>query len=147
MCCLASFLDRRSAVRSSVTSRAPIRRSSPWRSSCGSVSEGQLEGGLVTDLVLDDILDERGTRGLVLYTRMGNRLIIGRPEDQRFGITLEVKARELVHAIRCQGDLTQVAMINVRFGQAFYTLHAPTPPTAGAAAVRPTSSPGAPGKP
>jgi hypothetical protein len=84
--------------------------------------EPQLDAGLLTDIHLDDDLDLKGQRGIVLYTRTGSRLIWGLPGDAQFGIDRERKARELVHTIRCQGDLTRIAAINVRFKKAYFTL-------------------------
>jgi hypothetical protein len=83
--------------------------------------EPQLEQGLITDVVLDDALDDRGARGIVLYTRQGSRLIWGDPGEERYGVNAEAKARDLVHTLRCQGDLARVATINVRFSQPFFT--------------------------
>ncbi|MBA3707376.1 MAG: hypothetical protein H0W83_00990, partial [Planctomycetes bacterium] len=84
--------------------------------------ESQLERGLVTDIVLNDTLDDRGSRGIVLYTRQGSRLVWGDPAEERYGVRADDKARELVHTIRCQGDLGRIAMINVRFNQPFFVL-------------------------
>ncbi len=84
--------------------------------------EGQIEPGLVTDVLLADRLDEVGTRGIVLRTRLGARLVWGRPGEERFGVDPDGKARELVRTVRGQGDLNRIAEINVRFKEAFYTL-------------------------
>jgi hypothetical protein len=84
--------------------------------------EGLLEPGLVTDIHLWDVLDPAGTRGIVLLTRGGSRLVWGRPDEERFGRDTAAKARDLVHTIRCQGDLSRVATINVRFAKPFFTL-------------------------
>jgi hypothetical protein len=84
--------------------------------------EPQLERGLVTDIVLNDALDERGSRGIVLYTRQGSRLVWGAPTEERYGVRVDDKVRDLVHTIRCQGDLGRIAMINVRFNQPFFVL-------------------------
>jgi hypothetical protein len=85
--------------------------------------EPQIEPGLVTDIHLYDYLDAKGLqRGIVLYTRQGSRLIWGRPSEERYGVRPEDKARDLVHTIRCQGDLGRVAAINVRFKQPFFVL-------------------------
>lgn len=83
--------------------------------------EPELETGLVSDIVLNDPLDERGARGIVLYTRHGSRLIWGDHEEERYGVRAEAKARDLVRTLRAQGDLTRVATINVRFNQPFFT--------------------------
>jgi hypothetical protein len=84
--------------------------------------EPLVESGLITDIVLGDLLDSRGAKGMVLYTRYGSRLVWGAPGEERYGVDVDTKARELVHTLRCQGDLSRVATINVRFGQPFYTL-------------------------
>jgi hypothetical protein len=83
--------------------------------------EPELEPGLVSWIQLDDQLDERGARGIVLYTRQGSRLIWGDPDEQRYGVKAEAKARDLVHTIRCQGDMSRVATINVRYSQPVFT--------------------------
>lgn len=84
--------------------------------------ERQLEAGLVTDIHLDDRLDLQDQRGIVLYTRQGSRLVWGRPTDIRFGVDREDKVRDLVHTIRCQGDLSRIATINVRFKEPIFTM-------------------------
>jgi hypothetical protein len=85
--------------------------------------EPLIEPGLITDIHLYDALDSSGSqRGIVLYTRQGSRLIWGRPGDERFGVKNDDKIRDLVRAIRCQGDLNRVAAINVRFHQPFLVL-------------------------
>ena len=93
--------------------------------------EAGLEG-LVTDIAAAEPLDEIGTRGIVLLTAPGARLVWGRPGEERFGIEPERKAANLLYAVRSQGDLTRVATINVRFAEPFYTLRtAPVPPPSG----------------
>lgn len=84
--------------------------------------EKQLEPGLVTDIRLDDPLDLKDQRGIVLSTRQGSRLLWGHPDDTKFGIDPERKVRDLVHTIRCQGDLSRIATINVRFRDPVFTL-------------------------
>ena len=84
--------------------------------------EKQLEPGLVSDIRLDDALDLKDQRGIVLVTRQGSRLVWGLPDDVRFGIDPERKVRDLVHTIRCQGDLSRIATINVRFKDPVFTL-------------------------
>ena len=84
--------------------------------------EKKLEPGLVTDIRLDDALDLKDQRGIVLVTRQGSRLVWGLPDDTRFGIDPERKVRDLVHTIRCQGDLSRIATINVRFKDPVFTL-------------------------
>jgi len=104
--------------------------------------EPQVEKGLISDIVLNDALDPlpappaavpgqppiptqipAGTpRGLVLYTRQGAKLIWGRPGDERFGVQADDKVRDLVHTIKCQGDLSRIERINVRFKEPFYLL-------------------------
>ena len=90
--------------------------------------EPMLEQGLVTDIHLDDALDQSGhQRGVVLYTRQGTRLIWGRPGDERFGVYRAQKINDLVRTIRCQGDLRRIALINVRFAQPFFVLRSADP--------------------
>ena len=85
--------------------------------------EPQIEPGLITDINLYDALDSNASqRGIVLYTRQGSRLIWGRPGEERFGVKADDKIRDLVRTIRCQGDLSRVAAINVRFHQPFLLL-------------------------
>ncbi len=84
--------------------------------------EPQIEKGLVTDIALNDPIDDRGTRGVVFYTAAGTRLIWGRTEEARYGLSTDDRVRDLVHTIRCQGDMGRVAEINVRYRQPFYTL-------------------------
>jgi hypothetical protein len=100
--------------------------------------EPQVEPGLVTDIHLHDVLDKRGvSRGVVLYTRHGSRLIWGRPGEERFGVREEDKVRDLIHTIRSHGDLGRIAAINVRFKEPFSELRTAVLP---AAAVRPAAS-------
>ena len=61
-------------------------------------------------------------RGLVLYTRQGAKFIWGAPGEERFGVQSEDKVRDLVHTIKCQGDLSRIERINVRFKEPFYLL-------------------------
>ncbi len=84
--------------------------------------EAQVEPGLITDIHLFDDLDLKDQRGIVLATRQGSRLIWGRPAEDRYGVDRARKVRDLVHTIRCQGDLSRIAVINVRFGQPFFVL-------------------------
>jgi len=86
--------------------------------------EAGLRPGLVTvtDIAVAEKLDETGSRGIVLLTSQGTRLIWGRPGDDRYGIETKRKASNLQHALRCQGDLARVDTINVRFTEPFYTL-------------------------
>jgi hypothetical protein len=115
------------------TARRPVLRAIEWAGIDGVRAalelwkqlEPQIEPGLVTDMHLHDVLDKRGLqRGIVLYTRSGSRLIWGRPGEDRFGVRPEDKIRDLVHTIRCQGDLNRVASINVRFKEPFFELRA-----------------------
>ena len=78
--------------------------------------EADIPPGLVSDILCDDELDDN-TRGIVLVTHQGARLVWGNPREERFGITAEDRASALIHALRCQGDLAHVASINVRFRQ------------------------------
>lgn len=88
----------------------------------------QVERGLITDLVCAELLDTPTTgmpapaQGLVAVLRGGGRILVGRPEEERFGVTLEDKARNLVHTLRCQGDPARIATLNVRFREPAYTL-------------------------
>lgn len=84
--------------------------------------EPLVEPGLITDICLSDALGLKDQRGLVLYTKQGSRLIWGRPEDDKYGMNAEKKVRDLVHTLRCQGDLSRLALINVRFPQPFFVL-------------------------
>ncbi len=104
--------------------------------------EPQIEKGLVSDIVLNDVLDPlvlappaasgptpppavtslSAPRGVVLYTRQGSKLIWGRPGEERFGVQVDDKIRDLVHTIKCQGDLSRIERINVRFKEPFYLL-------------------------
>jgi hypothetical protein len=88
--------------------------------------EPQIEKGLVSDIVLNDVLDLPATptspRGIVLYTRQGARLVWGHPGEEKFGVGPEEKVRDLVHTLHCQGDLSRIAAVNVRFHEPFYLL-------------------------
>lgn len=113
--------------------------------------EPQVEPGLITDIHLNDTLDARGlTRGIVLYTRHGSRLIWGRPGEERYGVRNEDKVRDLVHTLRAQGDVGRLAAVNVRFKQPFFTLRssvpaAPAAPPAAPVQGAPRSAPPAAG--
>jgi hypothetical protein len=89
--------------------------------------EPGLEPGLVTDIAAAEPIDEIGTRGVVLLTTQGARLVWGRAGEERFGVEPERKAANLIHAVRAQGDLGRVATINVRFAEPFYTLRVQPP--------------------
>jgi hypothetical protein len=113
------------------TVRRPVLRQIEWAGINGvkaalqmwKLIEAQVESGLITDIYLYDVLDQRGTqRGIVLYTRHGSRLIWGRPGDDRYGIKPEDKVRDLVHSMRSQGDVSRVAAINVRFKEPYFVL-------------------------
>ncbi len=84
--------------------------------------EPMLDNGLVATIDCAAPLDERGARGIVLNAAAGSRLVWGRPDDSTLGRDAEAKARDLVHTIRCQGDLSRIATVNVRFAKPFYTL-------------------------
>lgn len=84
--------------------------------------EPAIDPNLVTSIDCNDLIDERGERGIVLQTRANARLVWGRPDEERTGRDAEAKTRDLVHTLRCQGDLGRVAVVNVRFAQPFYTL-------------------------
>jgi hypothetical protein len=62
----------------------------------------------------DAVLDER-TRGIVMTTRHGTRILWGRPDDARYGIDARRKADGLVHVLTSQGDPSRLAEINLRF--------------------------------
>ncbi len=115
--------------------RRPVLRAIEWGGVDGvraalalwRLLEPQVEPGLITDIHLNDTLDTRGlTRGIVLYTRHGSRLIWGKPGEERYGVRNEDKARDLVHTLRAQGDLGRLAAVNVRFKQPFFTLRNPS---------------------
>ncbi len=82
----------------------------------------RLEPGLITDIHLNADLDLRGQQGIVLGTAGGSRLIWGLPTDARYGLDRQRKVDDLLHTIRCQGDLARIATINVRYQKAFFTL-------------------------
>ncbi len=100
--------------------------------------EPQVERGLIAEINLSDTLDApappppaAGTvpapvppaaRGIVLRTRTGGRIVWGAPGEERYGVSMEDKAANLVHTLRCQGDLTRLAMVNVRFREPYYTV-------------------------
>lgn len=84
--------------------------------------EPRLDGEVVTAIDCAAPLDERGVRGIVMIAASGCRLVWGRPDEQLLGRGPEAKAADLVHTLRCQGDLSRVAVVNVRFAQPFYTL-------------------------
>ncbi len=103
--------------------------------------EPQLEKGLVSDILLNETLDgplvavpapvvgqlplppsPAQPRGIVLATRQGARLVWGRPGEERFGVQPEEKVRDLVHTLKCQGDLSRIDSVNVRFHEPFYSL-------------------------
>lgn len=81
--------------------------------------------GLVAEIRCDEPLDQLGNRGLVLLTRTGSRLEWGRPEEARYGIDNDRRTAMMLHSLACQGDLSRVAAINVRFHEPFYTLREP----------------------
>lgn len=82
----------------------------------------RLEPGQISDIHLDGELDLRGQRGIVLATREGSRLLWGLPSDKRYGVDRTRKVDDLLHTIRCQGDLSRIATINVRYQKPFFTL-------------------------
>jgi hypothetical protein len=84
--------------------------------------EPNLDPYLVSSISCNEPLDAYGTRGIVLNARGGSKLVWGRSDENRYGRDAEAKARDLIHTIRCQGDLARVATINVRFAKPFYTL-------------------------
>lgn len=81
--------------------------------------KAQLPAGLITGVHLDHPLGTHDQRGIVFKTGPGALLIWGRPGEDRFGLTRERKIRNLVHTISCQGDLSKVEAINVRFTEPF----------------------------
>lgn len=84
--------------------------------------EPLVEPNLVASIDCAAPIDDRGTRGIVLNASAGSRLVWGRPDESALGRDPESKARDLVHTIRCQGDLSRIASVNVRFSKPFYTL-------------------------
>jgi hypothetical protein len=84
--------------------------------------EPHIETNLIGTIDCAAPLDERGARGIVFNAASGSRLVWGRPDETTFGRDPETKARDLVHTLRCQGDLTRIATVNVRFAKPFYTL-------------------------
>jgi hypothetical protein len=84
--------------------------------------EPMVEPNLVASIDCAAPIDERGARGIVLNASAGSRLVWGRPDETALGRDPESKARDLVHTIRCQGDLSRIASVNVRFSKPFYTL-------------------------
>ncbi|MDA3960363.1 MAG: hypothetical protein PF961_06210 [Planctomycetota bacterium] len=79
----------------------------------------ELPKGLVTEVYLDHPLGTAQQRGIVFVTRPGTKLIWGQPNEDRFGLSRERKIRNLVHTLSCQGDLSKVDTINVRFPDPF----------------------------
>lgn len=84
--------------------------------------ESQLDPNLIANIECAAPIDDRGARGIVLNAVAGSRLIWGRPDENTLGRDAESKAKDLVHTIRCQGDLSRIACVNVRFAKPFYTL-------------------------
>jgi len=84
--------------------------------------EPQLDPNLVATIDCAAPIDDRGSRGIVLNAAAGSRLVWGRPDESSLGRDPESKAKDLVHTIRCQGDLSRIAVVNVRFSKPFYTL-------------------------
>lgn len=84
--------------------------------------EPQLEPQLIASIDCAAPIDEHSSRGIVLNAAAGSRLIWGRPDEANLGRDPASKARDLVHTIRCQGDLSRIACVNVRFAKPFYTL-------------------------
>lgn len=83
----------------------------------------QLPHGLITAIDLDHPFHARlQQRGIVFLTRYGNRLEWGRPGDERFGLDPARKARHLAHTLACQGDLSQVPVVSVRFDEPHFVL-------------------------
>ena len=127
--------------------KRPVLRAIEWAGIDGVKSalslwkrlESQVEPGLITDIHLHDVLDKRGvSRGVVLYTRHGSRLIWGKPGEERFGVREEDKVRDLIHTIRSHGDLGRIAAINVRFKEPFSELRTTVLPTAAARPAAPS---------
>jgi hypothetical protein len=95
-----------------------------------------IERNLVADVVLDDLIDTPdptaapgsataaapGTRGLVLYTRHGTRILWGKPGEEKFGVSLEDRARATIHTLASSGDPSRIEAIQVRFGEPTFTL-------------------------
>ncbi|MBN8527379.1 MAG: hypothetical protein J0M02_18765, partial [Planctomycetes bacterium] len=84
--------------------------------------EPQLDPQMIATIDCAAPIDDRGARGIVLNAVAGSRLIWGRPDETMLGRDAESKAKDLVHTIRCQGDLSRIASVNVRFAKPYYTL-------------------------
>ena len=69
---------------------------------------------------LDHRLDQHSdNRGIVLITDHGTKLIWGGPHEHQYGVDWVRRVAQLGHALRCQGDLRQVALVNARFSDPF----------------------------
>jgi hypothetical protein len=109
---------RRPLVRQLELGGANLRAAvEAWR-----LIEPQIEPNLVATIDCAAPIDEHGARGIVMNANAGSRLVWGRPDEAALGRDAESKARDLVHTIRCQGDLSRIASVNVRFAKPFYTL-------------------------
>lgn len=111
--------DRRRPLLRQIESGGPNLRAAveAWQ-----LIEPNLEPNSILSIDCAAPLDDRGARGIVLNASAGSRLIWGRPDETILGRDAETKARDLVHTIRCQGDLSRIASVNVRFAKPFYTL-------------------------
>jgi hypothetical protein len=78
--------------------------------------------GLISAIRCDQPL-AGGRSGIAMYTRQGTVLVWGAPEEDDFGPSVETKVRNLIHTLRCQGDLRRVEEVNVRFNDPFAVLH------------------------
>lgn len=75
--------------------------------------------GLITEIRCDAPLGSSEQLGLVFVTQPGTLLTWGNPSEVRYGVSREQRLRNLVHTLRCQGDLRRVPEINVRFHEPF----------------------------
>ncbi|MFM2092207.1 MAG: hypothetical protein RLZZ127_2696 [Planctomycetota bacterium] len=74
----------------------------------------KVDPALISAIDADAPVDER-TRGIVMTTRHGTRILWGRPDDARYGIDPARKAEGLAHVLSSQGDPSRLAEINLRF--------------------------------
>ncbi|TVR43435.1 MAG: cell division protein FtsQ [Planctomycetota bacterium] len=74
---------------------------------------------LISEIHVDAAMPQSNRPGLVFHTRPGTRLVWGSPEEHRFGVDQDKRLRNLIHTLRCQGDLRRVPEINVRFHEPF----------------------------
>ena len=90
----------------------------------------ELPRNFINEVHLAADLGSADQRGLVFLTTTGTRLVWGAPGESRYGLSRETKARNLVHTLRCQGDLHAIKVINVRFPEPYTTVHGRHPAAA-----------------